>query len=104
MRPQSLGWARRREPVSRCRALRLLNGGGLHQRSEVALDCLFLGVGRLEEAAQKHRRSNDVLAGVSELRGIILLRQDVLMNLAGASTSTACQVASMQTSVLRQWR
>ena len=50
-------------------ALRLLNDGGLHQRLEVLVDFLFLGVGRLGEAVQKHRRSSDVLASLSKLRG-----------------------------------
>ena len=48
--PQSPGWARGRVLVSRHGAFRLLNGDSLHQRSEVLVDCLLLGVGRLEEA------------------------------------------------------
>ena len=49
----------------------MLNDGGLHQCSEVPMDHLLLGVSRLEEDAQKHRRSSDVLASLSKLRGII---------------------------------
>jgi len=67
------GGERGRQSVSRCRALCLLNSGGLHQRPEVSVGCLLLGVGRLGEATQKHRRSNDVLASSSELRGVVPL-------------------------------
>ena len=37
------------------------------------MDHLFLGVFRLEKAAQKHYRSGDVLIGLSKLWGIIPL-------------------------------
>ena len=57
--------------MSRRGALHLLNGDSFHQRLEIPVDCLFLGVGRLGKAAQKHRRSSDVLASPSKLMGIV---------------------------------
>ena len=65
--------------MSRRGALRLLNGGGLHQRLEVPVDRLLLGVGKLREAAQKHRRNSDVLASQSKLRGVITSVQYVML-------------------------
>ena len=59
--------------MSRCGTLRLLNGGAFHQRPEVPVDRLFLGVDMLGKAAQKHCRSGNVLASPSELWGIIPL-------------------------------
>ena len=62
------------EAMSQCRDAELsvlLNGDGFHQRPEVLVDCLFLGVSRLGKAAQKHRRSSDVLASPSKLWGIV---------------------------------
>ena len=72
------------ESVSRCGALCLLNDGGLHQRPEVPGYCLFLGVDRLREAAQKHRRSSDVL------------------DLMGMTSSAAHRVTRMWRSVMRR--
>jgi len=37
------------------------------------------------KAAQKHRRSSDVLASLSKLWGIVPLVDDVVLNLAGAT-------------------
>ena len=51
VRPCPLGEERGRELVSRRGALRLLNGGGLHQRLEVLVDRLLLWVVRLRKAA-----------------------------------------------------
>ena len=87
--------------MSRRGALRLLNGDGLHQRPEVPVDCLFLGVGRLGEAAQKHRRSCDVLASSSELRGVDPSVQDVVLDLTGATPSVAHRVTRAWCSMLR---
>ena len=56
------------------------------------MDCLFLGVGRLEEATQKHRRSSDVLASLSKLRGVVPSVQDVTLDLMGATLSTTHRV------------
>ena len=53
--------------MSRCGALRLLNGSGLHQRLEVLVDRLFLGVVWLRKAMLDHRHCGDVLDSPSEL-------------------------------------
>ena len=78
--------------MSQCGALRLLNGGGLHQRLEVPVDRLLLWVDGFEKAAQKHRRHGDVLTSPSKLWGIIPTVDDVALNLAGATTGAACWV------------
>ena len=78
-------------------AFRLLNGGGFHQRLEVLVDCLLLGVDRLWKAAQKHRRSGDVLASPSELWGIVSPIHDVALDLTGAPPGAARRV-------MRAWR
>ena len=88
--------------MSRCGALRLLNNGGLHQCPEVLVDYLFLGVGRLGEAMQKHRRISDVLASPSKLRRVIPSIQDVTLDLTGVTLSSARRVTSMWHSVLRR--
>ena len=62
-----------------------MNDGGFHQRPEVLVDCLLLGVDRIEKAMQKHRRSGDVLANPSELWGIVPPIDDVALNLAGVT-------------------
>ena len=59
------------------------------------MDYLFLGVGRLGEAAQKHHRSSDVLASSSELRGVVPSIQDVTLDLTGVTPSAARWVARM---------
>ena len=71
--------------MSRRGALRLLNGGGFHQRPEVSVDRLFLGVNRIGKATQKHRRRGNVLASPSELWGIVPLVGDVALNLASTT-------------------
>ena len=68
---------------------RLLNGDGLHQRQEVPVDCLLLGVDRLGKATQKHRRCSDVLASLGKLRGIVPSVQAVSLNLTGTTLSAA---------------
>ena len=69
-------------PVLRRGVFRLLNGDGLHQ-------CLLLGVDRLGEATQKHRRCSDVLASLGKLRGIVPSVQAVSLNLTGTTLSAA---------------
>ena len=59
------------------------------------MDCLFLGVGRLKEATQKHRRSSDVLASPSKLRGVIPFVQYVTLDLTGMTPSTARRITRM---------
>jgi len=81
--------------VSRCGALRLLNGGGFHQRPEVLVDHLLLGVDGLGKATQKHHRSGDVLASPSELWGIVPPVHDVTLDLAGVTPSVAHRVTRM---------
>ena len=87
--PHSPGRERGRESVSRCGALCLLNDGGFHQCLEVPVDCLLLGVNRLEKATQKHRRSSDVLAGLSKLWGIVSSIQDVVLALTSMAPGAA---------------
>ena len=82
MRPHSPGGERGHESVSRRGALRLLSGGGFHQRLEVPVNRLLLEVDGLCKAAQKHRRSGDVMASPSELWGIIPPIHDVALDLA----------------------
>ena len=95
--------------MARPEAFRLLNGGGFHQRPEVPVDRLLLEVLRLGKAAQKHRRSGDVLASPSELWGVIPLVHDVVMDLAGATSGSTHRVVRMGRNVLhrehrrRQW-
>ena len=75
-----------------------MNGGDFYQNLEVPVDLPLLGVDGLENATQKHRRSNNVLAGPSELWGIIPLIHDVVLDLAGA----ARRVMRMGRNVLHQ--
>ena len=74
---------------SRCGAFRLLNGGGFYQHSKIMVDHWLLGVDGLENATQKHCRSGDVLASLSELWGVVPLVHDVALDLAGATPSAA---------------
>ena len=83
------GEARAHEPMSRRGALRLLDDGGFHQRLEVPVERLLLGVVSLGKAAQKYRRSDDVLASPSELWGIVSSVHDVVLDLAGATSGAA---------------
>ena len=78
--------------MSRRGALRLLNGVGFHQRPEVPVDPLLLGVDRLWKATQKHHRSGDVLAGPSELWGIVASMHNVELDLAGTTPGAARRV------------
>ena len=66
-----------------------MNGGGFHQPPEVPVDRPLLGVNRLGNATQKHRRSGDVLASPSELWGIVPLVDNVALDLAGATLGAA---------------
>ena len=71
MRPHSSDGERGRKSVLQHGAIRLLNGSGFHQRPEVLVDRLLLGINRLGKATQKHRHSSDVLASPSKLWGTI---------------------------------
>ena len=106
MRPYSPGGERGRESVSQCGALHLLNGGSFHQRPEVPVDRLLLGVDKLWKAAQKHRHSGDVLASPSKLWGIIPPVHDVALDLASATLGVARRVMRTGRSVVRRarWR
>jgi len=104
MRPHSPDGERGRESLSRHGALHLLNGGGFHQRPEVPVDRLLLGVDRLGKTAQKHRRSGDVLASLSELWGIVSSIHDVALDLTGVTTGAAHRVTRAWRSVLRRAR
>ena len=66
------------------------------------MDCLFLGVDRFGEATQKHRRSSDVLASSSELRGFIPSIQDVALDLTGMTSGATRRVTRVCRSVLRR--
>ena len=92
------------ELVSQCEALRLLNGGGLHQCLEVLVDHLFLWVDGLRKATQKHRRRGDVLTSPSELWGIVPPVDDVALNLAGATLGAARRFTCTRRGVLHQAR
>ena len=72
-----------------------MNGGGFHQCPEVLVDHPLLGVDGLGNTAQKHCRSNDVLASPSELWGIVPPIHDVTLDLAGATPGVASQVTRM---------
>ena len=106
MRLHSYDGERGRESVSRCGALRLLNGGGFHQCPEVLVDRLFLGVIRLGEAAQERCRGGDVLASSRELWGIVPPIHDVVLDLAGMTPGAARRSMRMGCSVVRRarWR
>jgi len=81
-----------------------LNGDGFNQRPEVPVDCLFLGVIRLEKATQKHCGRSDVLASLSELWGIVPPVHDVALDLTGATPGAARRVLRAWRSVLRRAR
>ena len=70
------------------------------------MDRLFLGVVRLEKAAQKHCRSGDVLASPSKLWGIIPPVHDVALDLAGVTPGAARRFMRTGHSVVRRarWR
>ena len=107
--PHSLGGERGYEPVSRCGALCLLNGGSLHQFPEVPVDHLSLGVVWLRKATQKHYRGGDVLASPSELWGIFPPIHDVALDLVGATPGAAHWVTRTGRSVVcrahrRRWQ
>ena len=82
-------------------AFRLLNDGGLHQRSEVLVDRLLLWVDRLGKVTQKHHHRGDVLASPSELWGIVPLVDDVALNLAGATPGAARRVTRTGCNMVR---
>jgi len=64
------------------------------------VDHLFLGVVRLRKTAQKHCRSGDVLASLSELWGVIPFIHDVALDLAGVTPGATHQVTRMGRNVL----
>ena len=66
------------------------------------MDYLFLGVGRFGDTMQKHRHSSDVLASLSELRGVVPPVQDVVLDLTGVTPGAAHQVTCVRCSVLRR--
>jgi len=68
------------------------------------MDRPLLGVDRLRNTAQKHRRSGDVLACPRELWGIVPLVHDVALDLLGATPGTARRVRRIGRSVLRRAR
>ena len=88
----------------RCGAFRLFNGSGFHQRPEVLVDHLLLGVDGLGNTVQKHCRSGDVLASPSELWGVIPLVHDVVLDLMGATPSAVRRSARSGRSVARRAR
>ena len=86
----------------RCGAFGLSNGGGFYQNPEVPVDLSLPGVDGLGNAVQKHRRSGNVLAGPSELWGIIPLIHDVVLDLASVASGATRRVMCMQRNVLHQ--
>ena len=82
----------------------MLNGGGLHKRLEVPVDRPLLGVDGLGNAAQKHCRSGDILAGPSELWGVVPLVHDVVLDLAGVTLGAARRIMRMGRNVLHRAR
>ena len=92
------------ELASRYGALRLLNGGGLHQCPEVLVDRPFARVVWLEQAAQEHCRGSNVLTGLSELRGIGPPNRGVALDLTGVTPSAVCRSMRMERSVVRRAR
>ena len=92
--------------ASRYGALRLLNGGGLHQCPEVPVDRMFTRVVRLGQAAQEHYRGGNVLTGPCELWGVGPSIRGVALDLTGATPSTVRRSARVGRSVTRRacWR
>ena len=88
----------------RCGAFRLLNGGGFYQNPEVPVDLPLPGVDGLGNAAQKHRHGSNVLAGPSELWGIVPLIHDVMLDLAGVTLGATRRVMRMGRNVLYRMR
>ena len=68
------------------------------------MDSMFLGVGWLREATQKHCHSSDVLVSSSELWGIIPPVHDVALDLADVTLSTAHRFMRMGRNVLHRAR
>ena len=87
---------------SRCRAFRLLNGGGFYQNPKVLVDLPLPRVDGLGNAAQKHRRSGNVLAGPSELWGVVPLVHDVVLDLASVTPGATRRVMRMGHNVLHR--
>ena len=87
---------------SRCGAFRLLNGSDFYQNPEVPVDLPLSWLDGLKNTAQKHRRSGNVLAGPSELWGIVPLIHNVMLDLAGATPGTTRQVMRMGRNVLHR--
>ena len=102
--PYSPSGERDHKLESRCRAFRLLNGGGFHQRPEVLVDRPLLGVDGLGNTTQKHCRSGDVLASLSELWGVVPLVHDVALDLAGVTPGAARRVTRLGRNVLHRAR
>ena len=78
-----------------------MDGGGFHQRPEVLVDRLLLVVDRLWKAAQKHRRSGDVLVSPSKLWGVVHPIHDVALDLTSVTPGTTRRVTRMWRSMLR---
>ena len=70
------------------------------------MDHLFLGVFRLEKAAQKHYRSGDVLIGPSELWGIVPPVHGVALDPTSVTPGAAHRFMRTGRSVVRRarWR
>jgi hypothetical protein len=81
-------------------AFRLLHGGTLHQRSDVAVELLLLRVCRLEQVVQEYRCSGDVLPGPRKPRGAVGICDDDLLDLAGAGLRAARNVTSIRLGVV----
>ena len=91
---------------SRCGAFLLLNHGGFYPNPEVPVDLPLQGVDGLENAAQKHCRSGNVLASLSELWEIVPLIHDVVLVLTGVALGTTRRVIRMGHNMLHRarWR
>ena len=68
------------------------------------MDRPLLGVGGLRNVAQKHCRSDDVLASPSELWGVVPLVHDVTLDLAGVTPGATHWVVCMGRNVLHRAR
>jgi hypothetical protein len=82
--------------VAGSRAFRLLHGGTLQHRPDVAVELLLLRVCRLGQIAQEHRCVSDVLPSLCKLRLATDVRDDGLLDLTGARPHAARNITSIR--------
>lgn len=64
-------------------ALNLLDGGMIHQRPDVAVHLLMVGICRWGQVTLEHRGGRDVLARPHKLQEPVGIPSDVLLDMPG---------------------